>query len=108
MVVVAHGAYDALVGVVPSIAKSIGILSIVIFALIANRYLNYAKKLRQGTPSKVSPLGVFVIGSSLLIGMALNLACYLYPIKEVLASIGESTLSLGTLAFIFINQFRYE
>ncbi len=108
IVVVAHGAYDALVGVVPSLAKSIGILSIVIFALIANRYLNYAKKLRQGTPSKVSPLGVFVIGSSLLIGMALNLACYLYPMKEVLASIGETTLSLGTLAFIFINQFRYE
>ena len=108
IVVVAHGAYDALVGLVPSLATSIGILSIVIFALIANGYLNYAKKLRQGTPSKVSPLGVFVIGSSLLIGMALNLACYLYPMKEVLSSVGESTLSISALAFIFINQFRYE
>ena len=108
IVVVAHGAYDALVGVVPALTSSIGIISIVIFALISNGYLNYAKKLRQGKPSKISPLGVFVIGSSLLIGMAWNLSCYLYPMKEVLASIGESTLSLGTLAFIFINQFRHE
>ena len=108
IVVLAHGIYDALVGIVPIIANSMGILSIVIFAIIANSYLNLAKQMRTRKPSALSPLGIFIIGSSLLIGMSWNLACYLYPLKEVVSSIGQSTLSLGALAFIFINQFRDE
>lgn len=108
IVVTAHGAYDALVGIVPKLANSMGILSIVIFAVIANSYLNVAKKIRSGPPSKISPLGIFIIGSSLLIGVSWNLACYLYNFREVILLIGQSTLSLGALGFIFINQFRNE
>ena len=108
IVVVAHGAYDALVGIVPNLANSMGIVSIIIFAIIANSYLNLAKQMRTGKPSALSPLGIFIIGSCLLIGISWNLACYLYPLKTVFSSIGESTLSLGALAFIFINQFRDE
>ena len=108
IVVVAHGAYDALVGIVPNLANSMGIVSIIIFAIIANSYLNLAKQMRTGKPCALSPLGIFIIGSCLLIGISWNLACYLYPLKTVFSSIGESTLSLGALAFIFINQFRDE
>ena len=108
IVVVAHGAYDALVGIVPNLANSMGLVSIIIFAIISNSYLNLAKQMRTGKPSALSPLGIFIIGSCLLIGISWNLACYLYPLKTVFSSIGESTLSLGALAFIFINQFRDE
>jgi len=108
IVVVAHGAYDALVGIVPNLANSMGLVSIIIFAIISNSYLNLAKQMRTGKPSALSPLGIFIIGSCLLIGISWNLACYLYPLKTVVSSIGESTLSMGALAFIFINQFRDE
>ncbi len=108
LVVIAHGAYDAFVGLVPQLAKPLGIFSIIIFALIANYYLNSAKEVREGRTAAISPLGIFVIGSSILIGIAWILACYLNPVREVIASIGHSTLSLGAMAFIFINQFRNE
>lgn len=108
LVVIAHGAYDALVGLVPQLAKPLGIFSIIIFALTSNYYLNFAKKVREGSSSAISPLGIFVIGSSTLIGVTWILACYLNPIREVITTIGHSTLSLGAMAFIFINQFRNE
>ena len=79
-----------------------------IFALIANYYLNSAKEVREGRTAAISPLGIFVIGSSILIGTAWILACYLSPVREVITTIGHSTLSLGAMAFIFINQFRNE
>ena len=108
LVVIAHGAYDALVGLVPQLAKPLGIFSIIIFALISNYYLNLAKEVREGPTAVISPLGIFVIGSSTLIGIAWILACYLNPIREVITTMGHSTLSLGAMAFIFINQFRNE
>ena len=108
LVVIAHGAYDALVGLVPQLAKPLSIFSIIIFALISNYYLNSAKEVREGSSSTISPLGIFVIGSSILIGITWILACHLNPIREVITTIGNSTLSLGALAFIFINQFRNE
>ena len=108
LVVIAHGAYDALVGLVPQLSKPLSIFSIIIFALISNYYLNSAKEVREGSSSAISPLGIFVIGSSTLIGVTWILACYLNPIREVMTTIGYSTLSLGAMAFIFINQFRNE
>ena len=108
LVVIAHGAYNAFVGLVPQLAKPLGIFSIIIFALIANYYLNSAKEVREGRTAAISPLGIFVIGSSILIGIAWILACYLSPVREVITTIGHSTLSLGAMAFIFINQFRNE
>ncbi|MDG1855301.1 MAG: hypothetical protein P8I97_14135, partial [Verrucomicrobiales bacterium] len=86
----------------------LSIFSIIIFALISNYYLNSAKEVRESSSAAISPLGIFVIGSSILIGMTWILACHLNPIREVIATIGHSTLSLGTMAFIFINQFRNE
>jgi RsiW-degrading membrane proteinase PrsW (M82 family) len=108
LVVTAHGAYDALVGLVPQLAKPLSIFSIIIFALISNYYLNSAKEVREGSSAAISPLGIFVIGSSTLIGITWILACHLNPIREVITTIGHSTLSLGAMAFIFINQFRNE
>jgi RsiW-degrading membrane proteinase PrsW (M82 family) len=108
LVVIAHGAYDALVGLVPQLAKPLSIFSIIIFALISNYYLNSAKEVREGSSAAISPLGIFVIGSSTLIGITWILACHLNPIREVITTMGHSTLSLGAMAFIFINQFRNE
>jgi RsiW-degrading membrane proteinase PrsW (M82 family) len=108
LVVIAHGAYDALVGLVPQLAKPLSIFSIIIFALISNYYLNSAKEVRKGSSAAISPLGIFVIGSSILIGITWILACHLNPIREVITTMGHSTLSLGAMAFIFINQFRNE
>lgn len=108
MVVVVHGLYDAVAGLVPQISGQFGIFTIIIFAVVANRYISLAKEVREGGASLISPLGVFVIGAALLVAAAWNLACYLYPVEEVMRDVGQTALAMGAMSFLFINQFRGE
>ncbi len=108
MVVVVHGLYDAVAGLVPQISGQFGIFTIIIFAVVANRYISLAKEVREGGVSLISPLGVFVIGAALLVAAAWNLACYLHPVQEVMRDVGQTALAMGAMSFLFINQFRGE
>ncbi len=108
VVIVVHGLYDAAAGLVPQISGQLGIFTIIIFALVANRYINLAKEVREGGESSVSPLGVFVIGTALLVAAAWNLGCYLHPMQEVMKDVGQTALAMGAMSFLFINQFRGE
>jgi RsiW-degrading membrane proteinase PrsW (M82 family) len=108
VVIFVHGLYDAAAGLVPQISGQLGIFTIIIFALVANRYINLAKELREGGSSSVSPLGVFVIGTALLVAAAWNLGCYLHPIQVVMRDVGQTALAMGAMSFLFINQFRGE
>ena len=107
-VVVVHGLYDAAAGLVTQISGQLGIFTIIIFALVANRYINQAKEVREGGASSVSPLGVFVIGTALLVAAAWNLGCYLHPMRDVMRDVGQTALAMGAMSFLFINQFRGE
>ena len=107
-VIVAHGMYDALAGLVPQLADQFQIFAIIIFAVTANYFLARAREVREGGPAAVSPLGVFVVGAALLVAIAWNLACWTSPLRDVMRDVGQNALKLGALAFLFINQFRNE
>jgi RsiW-degrading membrane proteinase PrsW (M82 family) len=108
LVIVVHGLYDATAGLVPKISGQLGIFTIIIFALVANRYINLAKEMREGGAASVSPMGVFVIGAALLVAAAWNLGCFMHPIRDVMRDVGQSALAMGAMSFLFINQFRGE
>ena len=108
VVIIVHGLYDAAAGLVPQISEQLGIFTIIIFALVANRYINLAKEVREGGASSLSPMGVFVIGAALLVAAAWNLGCYIHPMRDVMRDVGQSALAMGAMSFLFINQFRGE
>ena len=108
VVIFVHGLYDAAAGLVPQISGQLGIFTIIIFAVVANRYINLAKEVREGGEASVSPLGVFVIGTALLVAAAWNLGCYLHPVHQVMKDVGQTALAMGAMSFLFINQFRGE
>lgn len=108
IVVVAHGVYDALAGLVQQLSAQFSILTIIVFAVIAIRYISVAREVREGGPSSVSPLGVFVIGSALIVALAWIHACYFLPTSTVMTAVGKPALSMGTLAFLFVSQLRGE
>jgi RsiW-degrading membrane proteinase PrsW (M82 family) len=107
-VVLAHGLYDALAGLVPILSQQYSIFGIVIFAVVCNFYINKSREVREGGPSMVSPLGTFVIGSATLVAASWILACATFSLDVAMPLIGNSTLGLGIIAFLFINQFRNE
>tara|TARA_R110002096_G_scaffold4493_3_gene20764 strand:+ start:13108 stop:14727 length:1620 start_codon:yes stop_codon:yes gene_type:complete len=103
-VVLAHGIYDALLTLPEFMEHSW--LSLIVFAVLAYRFFGVAHSLPLTWRQELSPLGIFVIGTSLLIGVTLNVVCYgevPYP-GYVLFLL--SCVQLVPTAFIFINTFR--
>lgn len=104
IVVLAHGIYDALL-TLPEFAEH-NWLSIIVFAVLAYRFFGVAHSLPFTWRQELSPMGIFVIGTSLLVGVTLNVVCFgqvPYPsyILFLLACV-----QLVPTAFIFINTFR--
>lgn len=108
VVVIAHGLYDALAGLVPILSQEYGIFGVIIFAALCNHYINKARGVREVGPSMVSPLGTFVVGAALLVATSWILACATFPLPLAMKSIGQPALGIGLLGFLFINQFRGE
>ncbi|MEM1296086.1 MAG: PrsW family glutamic-type intramembrane protease, partial [Verrucomicrobiota bacterium] len=103
-VVLAHGIYDALLTLPEFIEHSW--LAIIVFALLAYRFFGVAHGLPFTWRQELSPLGIFVVGTSLLVGVTLNVVCYgevPYP-SYVLFLL--SCIQLVPMAFIFVNTFR--
>ncbi len=105
LVVAGHGVYDLLL-MSPELVDY-EILYIIVFAALAYRYLEVAEQFRvSGRSQTISPMGIFVIGSTVLVGTVLLFAAWELPIRDALLSVGEGTLALAPVAFIFINRFR--
>ena len=104
MVVVAHGMYDAVI-VVPALAE-FSFAYIIVLALLAYRLFEIQDSLQWTGSQQISPLGIFVIGMALLIGVSLNVFCYGLPPYPSYPIFLFSCVSLLPVAFIFINRFR--
>ena len=90
------------------LAEQVGVLTIVVLALTARYYLRKIGSVRKSNAQVVSPLGVFVLGAALLIGVAWIFAMGLYSLDTSLDGVGKVSLQTAVLAFIYINEFRNE
>ncbi len=105
IVVAAHGAYDALLMVPP--LMEYGIISIVIFALIAYLFLDQALHLmRPQSSMTISPLAVFVLGSALLMGVVLCYASWAVPFRSAISAYLNGLGGMIAVVFVFISRLR--
>ncbi len=102
--VISHGLYNAL-QTLPEF-EEFGFLSIIVFALLSYRFFGVVHSLPMTWRQELSPLGIFVIGTSLLVGATLNVVCFgQHPYPTYLLFL-FSTIQLVPIAFIFVNTFR--
>ncbi len=106
IVVIAHGLYDALLSM-PSLA-TYSQLWIIALALIAYMYFDLLRDHvdTNGLHRRVSPLGVFVLGSATILCSILVFSAGLNPFGK---AFGDFAISIGgmiPLAFAFISRFR--
>lgn len=105
-VVVAHGGYNALIAI-PSLADY-AMLSPIVIAAIAYQYFD---PLRQhldirGLHRRLSPLGLFVIGSALLCCAILINSAAGMPFRFAAGALAAALAAMIPLAFAFISRFR--
>jgi RsiW-degrading membrane proteinase PrsW (M82 family) len=105
-VVVTHGLYDAFFAI-PELADY-GIIGFVLFCVIANRHFDLIQQSRENITHNISPLGVFIIGCTILVGLSWLVACVQFGWQDGLQASGGGALSVATLAFLYINRLRSE
>jgi|GEM_PF-507370 len=106
IVVIAHGLYDALLSM--PVLADYSSLWIIALALIAYMYFDLLRDHidTAGLHRRVSPLGVFVLGSAMILCSTLIFSAGLNPFGK---AFGDFALSIGgmiPLAFAFISRFR--
>ncbi len=106
LVVFLHGAYDAFI-LVPQLAEY-GIASLVILALTAYRFLDLVRDnmTPEGQHRRIAPLGVFVVGSTLLACGIMILSVIQHGFLDALAGFAGAIASSIPLAFAFISRLR--
>ncbi len=100
-----HAAYDFVLSS-PVIGPELAFLHIIFIALLAYWYFGEAWKVRDPARLVISPLAVFVVGSALIVVIALNFTLWSNPFSSGIGNFGQSVLGVAPIAFIFINQFR--
>jgi hypothetical protein len=105
-VVFAHGFYNSLIAI-PSFAEY-AVLSPIVIAAIAYQYFD---PLRQhldvvGLHRRLSPLGLFVIGSALLCCAILISSSAGMPFRFAAGALASTLAAMIPLAFAFISRFR--
>ncbi|MEM9281316.1 MAG: PrsW family glutamic-type intramembrane protease [Verrucomicrobiota bacterium] len=105
-VVVVHGLYDAILGM-PSLSDY-SILMPIFVALVAYRYFDplRASLDTYAVHRRISPLGVFVVGSVTLACIALIATSTTLPLGKSLGVFAGSIGSLIPLSFAYISRFR--
>lgn len=105
-VVVVHGVYDAFL-LIPELIVEFSIFVLLILALIAYRFFDQAEHLAHPDRSRViSPLGVFVLGATLLGGVVMISSCWGMSFNSALVDFVGSGLGIFPVVFVFINRFR--
>lgn len=105
-VVLAHGLYNTVLSI-PSL-EEYAPLHVILVAAIAYRYFD---PLRQhievaGLHRRLSPLGIFVVGSVLLACAILISAAFGEPFRFAVGAFAASVGAMIPLAFAFISRFR--
>ena len=81
--------------------------TLLFLAMIAYRFFDQAEHLAQsGRTRSVSPLGVFVLGATLLGGIVMISSCWGMSFRMALHGFLDTGLGIVPVVFIFINRFR--
>ncbi len=105
-VVLAHGIYDAVISM-PTLEKY-SVLSPILMALIAYRFFDPLRSEMEtsGIHLRISPLGVFILGSVALTCITLVTSSALVPLRVSLGIFAASVGSMVPLTFAYISRFR--
>lgn len=105
-VVVAHGIYNSILAM-PSLA-SYSPLSPILIAIIAYRFFDPLRSTMDtiGVGHRISPLGVFVLGSIILTCLVLLTSSLQVPYRTALGAFLASVGGMIPLTFAFISRFR--
>lgn len=105
-VVLAHGFYNSLLSM-PSLA-TYSPLSFILIALIAYRFFDPLRGLMdvRGTANRISPLGVFVLGSVVMTCLVLLTSSLAMPWRSAMAAFLSAVGGMIPLAFAFVSRFR--
>jgi len=105
VVVLAHGFYDALIGV-PQLAREFGIGAMIILALSVWKYFDVTESHFRPSGVRISVLAVFVLGTALMVGLTFNLVVFGQRPFPAGFYFLISAVELLPVAFIFIHRFR--
>ncbi|MFT4639861.1 MAG: RsiW-degrading membrane proteinase PrsW (M82 family) [Verrucomicrobiales bacterium] len=102
LVVLAHGLYDT------DLPQFQGIHSIIILAGIAFYYFDLVEKHCTPFRQTISPLSVFVLGTTTLLGCSIVMASLIAPsFHTALQLTGEQMIGAMPIMFLYINRFRH-
>jgi len=105
-VVFAHGVYNSVLAI-PSLAEY-AILGTILIALIAYRFFDPLRGVMdtRSIGRRVSPLGIFVVGSALLLCLVMIVASIQLPYAQALGTLASAFAGMAPLAFAFVSRFR--
>lgn|GEM_PF-3998523 len=103
-VIVVHGLYDALL-VIDELADY-AILSILFIAYLAHRFFGLIQETRIERIRPLSPLAIFVLGSAVVLAVALNYSLWSVPMQRGISGFGMEVVPMLPAAFLFINYFK--
>jgi len=106
MMVVAHGMYNSMLSL-PSL-QDYSVFSFILIALVVYRYLD---PLRANIDTnrlhrRLSPLGIFVLGSIFLVCGTLVFSAFGMPFRFAFSTFANAVGGMVPTAFVFINRFR--
>ena len=106
-IVAAHGLYDYVSASDLQLAQfaGIGIFSIVILALLANRFFDLLAETTQSSPGFISPAFIFLVGSALLIATLFIIAGATTDDLSGIAAVGDECVSVAPVAFVYWRRF---
>jgi len=105
-VVLAHGIYNSVLSL--PMLSSYSPLAPILVALIAYRLFDPLRSLMDTTAvhRRISPLGVFVLGSVVLTCVVFVASSAVMPFRSALAAFASSVGGMAPVAFAFISRFR--
>ena len=105
-VIIAHGLYNALLAM-PAMADY-SPLSPILVAIIAYQYFDPLRQHMEtaGMHRRLSPLGIFVLGSVILTCTILVTSAAVQPYRFALGAFASSVGAMVPLSFAFISRFR--
>ncbi|MEM9479842.1 MAG: PrsW family glutamic-type intramembrane protease [Verrucomicrobiota bacterium] len=103
-VVVTHGLHNLLL--TSAVPADFAIFQIILFVIIAYRFFALIKAHRNPSFHEVSPLAVFIFGTGIIIGLALNYSVILMPWRMAVSSCGMAAMSFAVIGYLYIREMR--
>lgn len=105
-IVFAHGVYNSVISI--DSLLSYAPLSTILIAVIAYQYFDRLRGAMhtQQIHRRISPLGVFILGSAFLTSLAMLTSAASQPMSVAFSNFAAGVASMIPLAFAFISRFR--